>query len=196
MESGKRSVKYQRLFTNARDDRLVTLGKKTDQDRVNEEEDDEEAKELPKRKGILAKGTRTNQIVLDEIKLANINNTDQEENGDEDIDFQGLGLRKYLEKKNVMSVERPDYGVDKMGKRSKMEYVKNLAYFHEEMNKLGDRKVIKESERRLYQREIEEQVRKEVKKELEGEGEENDSIYVDKSEDSFQRKKSNYRELM
>jgi hypothetical protein len=81
-----------------------------------------------------------------------------------------------------------------MGKRSKIDYVKNLAYFHQEMNRLGGDKVIKNSEKRLINKEIESQARKEVEKDMEGEGD--NFIYVDKSEDSFDRKKSNIRELM
>lgn len=91
-------------------------------------------------------------------------------------------------------MERPDFGAEKMGKRSKIDYVKNLAYFHQEMNRLGGDKVIKDSEKRLIDKEIEFQARKEVEKEMEGEGD--DYIFVDKSEDSFDRKKSNIRELM
>lgn len=94
MESGKRAVKYQRLFTNAQDDKLITNIKNNNKD----EEEEEESKQPPKRKGVLVNRNRDDQVAIDEIKLANMHDTDREENADEDVDFQGLGLRKYLEK--------------------------------------------------------------------------------------------------
>jgi uncharacterized protein with gpF-like domain len=93
MESGKGAVKYQRLFTSTQENKLITENKNDNQD-----EEKEESKDLPKRKGVLVNRNREDQVALDEIKLANIHDTDREENADEDVDFQGLGLRKYLEK--------------------------------------------------------------------------------------------------
>ena len=119
-------------------------------------------------------------------------NIDEEE---EDVDFEQLGLRKYLEKRNIISVERPDNNPDRMGKKSKLDYIKELVYLNSEVKNLGSRDIIKESRKRLKQREIKESAQEEIKKKLEDD-EIEEELYVDKSEDSFERKKSNMRNLM
>lgn len=179
---------YERVFTGGNE-----THKSDRPDSLHSHKGDLE-KALPT-KGILVRDTRGSTVGLNEIKLDDPD-TDKD-HGDEDVDFQGLGLRKYLEKQNIISVERPDYGADKMGKRSKLDYVKDLAYFNEEMKKYGDKDIIKQSERRLLHKEIEERAREEVKKQLQEEGEgEEESLYIDKQEDSFERKKTRIRDLM
>lgn len=146
-------------------------------------------------KGILVRDTRESTVGLNEIKLDDPD-TDKDQ-GDEDVDFQGLGLRKYLEKQNIISVQRPEYGAKEMGKRSKLDYIKDLAYFNQEVKKYGEKDIIKQSQQRLLHKEIENRAREEVKKQYEEEGEgEGESLYINKSEDSFERKKTKIRDLM
>lgn len=134
---------------------------------------------------------------LNRIKFSNINETDKDNDEDEDVDFQGLSLRKYLESKNIISVMKPDNNPDKIGKKSKLDYVKEIAYYNQELNKLNWKDVIKESNKRLIKKEIKEKAREEVYKQLKEEGEEfEEELYVDKSEDSFEKKKNEIREKM
>lgn len=192
IEAGKHAVKYQRVFTNTQEDHKS----------AREEAQLNESKELetadPSRRTALIHNSRNKGVKLDQIRFSNIHETSKEPiDEEEDVDFQGLGLRKYLEKQNIIAVERPDYGPDKVGKRSKLDYIKDIAYFNEELKRLGGEKVIKESEQRLIKREIHEQAREEVNKELQAEGEDyEEELYVEKSEDSFERKRSNLRDLM
>lgn len=138
-----------------------------------------------------------NNTNLNRIKFSNINETDKDNDEDEDVDFQGLSLRKYLESKNIISVMKPDNNPDKIGKKSKLDYVKEIAYYNQELNKLNWKDVIKESNKRLIKKEIKEKAREEVYKQLKEEGEEfEEELYVDKSEDSFEKKKNEIREKM
>lgn len=137
-------------------------------------------------------------VELHHPKFSNIYETDKDNNEDEDIDFQGLGLRKYLESKNIISVVKPASNPSKMGKKSKLDYAKEIAYFNQELNKLDCKDVIKESNQRLAKKTIKNQAREEAHRQLKEEGEEVDEedIYVDKSENSFERKKNRIHDLM
>jgi lipopolysaccharide export LptBFGC system permease protein LptF len=182
------SVYYQRVFTkdsniNSRQNFL-----KSDKHEESEAKNGTERGALVKKDSDLEVGTEQKNAVPH-------TDTDREGNSAEvDVDFQGLGLRKYLEKQNIISVERPDFTPERMGKRSKIEYIKDLAYFKEELNRIGANDIIEESEKRRFRKQIEEKAKEEIKKQYEGEGDE--ELFVDKQEDSFERKKSNVRELM
>lgn len=137
------------------------------------------------------------QTGLFQVKFGGQKNQDDRKDEEEDVDFQGLGLRKYLERQNIISVERPDFDAKKYGKRSKLDYVKDLAYFQAEIDKLGGRDVIKESERRLIQKRIEDEAKDEAMKKLREDGDSaEDELFVDKPEDSFERRKNNIRNMM
>ena len=160
MKQASNSVKYDRVFS------LPDEEKNKSKRKSKKNVDDEDSKHFNHSKESQGSdiNRRNSNVELRHVKFSNIYETDKDNNDDEDIDFQGLGLRKYLESKNIISVMKPDSNPDKIGKKSKLDYVKEIAYFNQELNKLDWKDIIKESNKRLAKREIKEKAREEVYK--------------------------------
>jgi len=182
----KRLSKYQKLGTKTVEDKYSSYS--------------EEEKELPQKrekKRITDENKQDNEIALNEIKLGNINEKDSEtERGiyddSEDINFRNIEARKYLERRGISKVARPDFNQNNYGKRSTLEYAKDIAYFNQELSKFGGQRILKESEKRIRQKDLEAQINEKYRNEEES----SEEIDVEKSEDSFERKKRHIRELM
>ncbi|CAI2360231.1 unnamed protein product [Moneuplotes crassus] len=109
------------------------------------------------------------------------------------IDFRDLAIKKYLEKYHMDKVPRPDIDQGKYGKRSELDYIKDIAYFNQELHMLGGDDIRQKSKSRLRKKILEE---KEFELKMNGPMESSEELYIEKSQDSFEQRRHAIRELM
>lgn len=183
------SLIYHRVITKE----LQKTKKKSNLD-SHEDEDFAESKKESHR-SIMAKYQDDQEIGVEQVKIDNVNHTDEEIQNDEDVDFQGLGLQQYLKNNNVISNNESGRNRE-IGKKSKEDYVKEAQYYNEQLNTMGEQDLIYKTQVRILKKDIKEKAKQEVRKELDYSSDEDQELFINAPEDEFQRKKNLIRELM
>ena len=110
----------------------------------NQLSESEEEKAPPKLKGIMVKNNKKEHQESINFDEEEEHYTERDLNYEEE-DLEEMRMRKYMLQNKISIAAKPLKSQENYGKKSEMDYIKEIAFYRQNLRKLGENDIIKES---------------------------------------------------